>query len=65
MLATNIKEIKAQRNLAIGQPITYKTMQFDANEKSQFNIERSIRKWTSLTVLINDKDRLAEYSSRL
>ncbi|ALB24725.1 type-1 restriction enzyme StySJI specificity protein (plasmid) [Piscirickettsia salmonis] len=39
----------------MNQPITYKTMQFDTNEKSQFNIERSIRKWASLTVLINDK----------
>ncbi|RNC77700.1 hypothetical protein DA717_08810 [Piscirickettsiaceae bacterium NZ-RLO2] len=55
LIAGNIKEIKTRRNLEIGQPITYKTMQFDANEKSQFNIERSIRKWDSLTVLINDR----------
>ncbi|MGJ3501983.1 hypothetical protein PsalN5692_04122 (plasmid) [Piscirickettsia salmonis] len=55
LLATNIKEIKARRNLEISQAITYKDMQFDANEKSQFNIERSIRKWDSLTVLVNDR----------
>ncbi|MGJ3501131.1 DUF4376 domain-containing protein [Piscirickettsia salmonis] len=55
LIDSNIKEIKARRNLEIGQPITYKTMQFDANEKSQFNIERSIRKWDSLTVLVNDR----------
>ncbi|MGJ3495009.1 DUF4376 domain-containing protein [Piscirickettsia salmonis] len=55
LIASNIKEIKARRNLEMNQPINYKNMQFDTNEQSQFNIERSIRKWASLTVLINDK----------
>ncbi|ALA26756.1 DUF4376 domain-containing protein [Piscirickettsia salmonis] len=55
LIASNIKEIKTRRNLEMNQPITYKTMQFDTNEQSQFNIERSIRKWDSLTVLVNDR----------
>ncbi|APS59032.1 DUF4376 domain-containing protein [Piscirickettsia salmonis] len=55
LIASNIKEIKTRRNLEMSQPITYKTMQFDTNEQSQFNIERSIRKWDSLTVLVNDR----------
>ncbi|WP_246868275.1 DUF4376 domain-containing protein [Piscirickettsia salmonis] len=34
--------------------VTYKTMRFDTNEQSQFNIERSIRKWDS-NGIVNDR----------